>query len=81
MIVGQLQLDRRKAGVGCRSESLEQRALGEKVCEIGGKAGHGKFRALERTMAEPINLDWDKDGFAFGSTHPTIRMKSSHARQ
>src|SRR6516225_11913177 len=40
VIVGKLQLDRPKAGRGRRGETLDQRALGEKISEIGGEARH-----------------------------------------
>src|SRR5262249_34565939 len=39
-VVGDLQLDRAKAGRGRRREPLDQRALGEEISQIGGKAWH-----------------------------------------
>src|SRR5262249_46381366 len=40
VVVGQLQLNRPKAGRGRRRETLDQGALGEKIREIGGEARH-----------------------------------------
>jgi hypothetical protein len=44
LIVGKLQLDRCETGRGCGAETLQERALGEKVRKIGGEAWHGGGR-------------------------------------
>ena len=40
-VIRKLQLDRGKPRGGSGAETLDQRALGEQMAEIGGKAGHG----------------------------------------
>ena len=40
-VIRKLQLDRGKTRGGSSAEALDQRALGEQMAEIGGKAGHG----------------------------------------
>ena len=40
MVIGKLQLDGRETGGGGGGEAFHERALGEQVGEIGGKAGH-----------------------------------------
>ena len=40
VVIGQLQLDRPEAGRGRRRETLDQRAFGEKIGQVGGEARH-----------------------------------------
>src|SRR5262249_60580620 len=49
VVVGELQLDRPKTGRGRSRETLDQRALGEKISEIGGEARH-EGRPLGRDL-------------------------------
>jgi hypothetical protein len=49
-----LQLDRPKASRGRRRETLDQRALGEKIREIGGEAGHEENRE-EMVLYQPAH--------------------------
>src|SRR5215510_2226180 len=42
VVVGKLQLDRLEPGRCRRRETLDQRALGEKIREIGGETRHPK---------------------------------------
>ncbi len=42
-VIGKQQLDRAKPRRRRGAETLEQRALGEQISEIGGEAGHGVF--------------------------------------
>src|SRR5262245_24048541 len=43
VVVGELQLDRPKTGRGRSRETFDQRALGEKISEIGGEARHAQI--------------------------------------
>src|SRR5260370_39874853 len=42
-IIGKLQLDRPKARRGRRGKTLDQRALGEEIGQVGGEAGHAQI--------------------------------------
>ena len=57
-VIRKLQLDRGKTRGGRGAEALDQRALGEQMAEIGGKAGHGvSWLLAERSPDSPKKTD------------------------
>src|ERR1700685_1865757 len=61
-IIRKLELDRGKARSGSSAETLDQRALGEQMAEIGGKARHGVSWLLGETYLLILPRDSGEGG-------------------